>query len=218
MSAEDADRKKLAEFSHVHADHRIKTHVNEFDRVDAILALKRAMQTRIDHLDSLYGFKQYPDFQQLGPLGLLEQWGVIRKRMLHRMRQLRNAVEHDGAEPPSLEDCEDYAEVTWWFLRGTSPLLQPMEEVEFGGAFDGAITYSYKPFRIEISGTVKASLISQTEQSGWAKLKTEVATYGDAKGKMTPAKEGNGRYHLQAFVAEAGTAHALLQHAFRELM
>ncbi|MFH9552272.1 hypothetical protein [Streptomyces sp. NPDC017435] len=135
MGTDGLARKNLAEFSHAHADYRIKAHQNEYDRVDAILALKRSMQSRIDHLDSLYGFKQYPEFRQLGPLGLLDHWGVIRRRMLHRMRQLRNAVEHDGAVPPTLDECEDYAEVTWWFLRGTAPLLMPITNIDYSGSF-----------------------------------------------------------------------------------
>lgn len=218
INGETQERKMLAEYSHAHADHRIRTHLTEWDRVDAILALKRAMQMRIDHLDSIYGFKQYPEFKQLGPLGLLEHWGVIRQRMLRRMRQLRNAVEHEGAEPPGLEECEDYAEVVWWFLRGTSPLLMPLDNLDFDGKFNGSVTFVYNPLKITISGDVSTSLISQEEQSGWARLATELAYYGDVKGKMTPVETGDGIYRLEAFVAEVGTAHVLLQNAFRYVL
>ncbi|MGW1401056.1 hypothetical protein ACWCRF_20880 [Streptomyces sp. NPDC002405] len=215
---EGLNRKSLAYSSHAHADHRIKTHATEWDRIDAILALKRAMQLRIDNLDSLYGFKQYPDFKQLGPLGLLEQWGVIRQRMLRRMRQLRNAVEHEGAEPPSLEECEDYAEVVWWFLRGTSPLLMPLDNIDYGGAFVGEIEYAYNPLRIMISGDVSPSLISQEAHPGWARLKTEIAHYGDVKGKMTPVEVDDGLFRLEASVADTETARILLQNAFQYVL
>ncbi len=213
------DRKTAAEISHVHADYRIKTHVIEWDRVDAILALKRAMQLRVDHLNSMYGFKQYPEFKQLGPLGLLEHWGVIRQRMLRRMRQLRNAVEHEGVEPPSIEDCEDYAEVVWWFLRGTSQLLTPLDSLDFSGDFDGSVTFKYDPLQIRISGDIAVTLISQDEQPGWVKLTTEAARYGKVAGKMTPAEtEEDGIYQLESLVADAGTAHPLLRRAFRYLL
>ncbi|MBB4712293.1 hypothetical protein BJ965_002175 [Streptomyces luteogriseus] len=218
MTSDEITLKNLAEFSHAHADYRIKNHQNAYDRIDAILALKRSMQTRLEHLDRLYGFKQYPEFKQLGPLGLLDHWGVIRRRMLHRMRQLRNAVEHDGAEPPSLDNCEDYAEVTWWFLRGTSPLLQPMENVDYLGEFHGDITYTYRPLQIRISGDVTRDLISDSERSGWSKLKTETARYGAGKGEMTPVENGDGRYLLEANVAGAEWAHDFLRHAFRQLL
>ncbi|MGW7499273.1 hypothetical protein ACWGKA_33975 [Streptomyces luteogriseus] len=212
------DRKTSAELSHAHADHRIKTHVTEWDRVDAILALKRSMQMRVDHLNSIYGFKQYPEFKQLGPLGLLEHWGVIRQRMLRRMRQLRNAVEHEGVEPPSIGECEDYAEVVWWFLRGTSPLLAPLDNLDFGGEFEGSVTYTYDPLKIVISGDISATLLSKDEQPGWVRLATEVAQYGDVKGKMTPIDIGNGSYRLEASVFDAGSAHHLLQRAFRYVL
>jgi hypothetical protein len=176
------------------------------------------MQSRIDHLDSLYGFKQYPEFRKLGPLGLLDHWGVIRRRMLHRMRQLRNAVEHDGAVPPTLDECEDYAEVTWWFLRGTAPLLMPITNIDYGGSFHGDITYDYKPLRIKISGDLEASLLSDSDRPGWARLKTEVARYGALKDQMTPVVDTDGRYRIEATVAGAEWGHELMRTAFRELL
>ncbi|MGW3860031.1 hypothetical protein ACWEDZ_00895 [Streptomyces sp. NPDC005047] len=212
------DRKTSAENSQAHADHRIKSHVTEWDRVDAILALKRSMQMRVDHLNSIYGFKQYPDFRQLGPLGLLEHWGVIRGRMLRRMRQLRNAVEHEGVEPPSIEECEDYAEVVWWFLRGTSPLLMPLDNLDFAGEFDGSVAFEYDPLRIVIRGSVSKSLLSKDERSDWVKLTTDVARYGAFQGKMTPVETDDGDYLLQATVADARSAHPLLRRVFRYVL
>ncbi|MFC8874459.1 hypothetical protein [Streptomyces ardesiacus] len=214
ISGEALDRKTLADYAHAHADHRIRTHVTEWDRTDAILALKRAMQLRVDHLDAIYKFNQFPEFRQLGPLGLLEHWGIIRQRMLRRMRQLRNAVEHEGVEPPNLEECEDYAEVVWWFLRGTSPILMPLDNMDFGGAFDGSVTYSYNPLKIKVSGDVEAALISNEEHEGWTKLSMAPAYYGDVKGKMTPVEVNGGRYRIEATVTDLRTAQFLMQKAF----
>ncbi|MFJ6543198.1 hypothetical protein ACIQMP_21465 [Streptomyces sp. NPDC091385] len=212
------DRKTSAEFCHLHADYRIKNHVTEWDRTDAILALKRSMQMRMDHLNSIYNFKQYPEFKQLGPLGLLEHWGVIRQRMLRRMRQLRNAVEHEGAEPPAIDECEDYAEIVWWFLRGTSPLLMPLDNLDFNGEFHGSVTFAYDPLKIVISGDVSASLISKDERPGWVRLTTDVARYGDVTGKMTPIEIGEGDYRVEAIVADTRSAHGLLQRALRYVL
>lgn len=66
LGPEGTSIKDHAESSHAHADYRIKNHRTEYDRIDAILALKRCMQTRLEHLDSLYGFKQYPEHKSLG--------------------------------------------------------------------------------------------------------------------------------------------------------
>lgn len=102
MNSEEMELKRRAEASFEHAEYRLENHVTKFDRIDAILALKRAMQTRLEQLNQIYEFKQYPQASAGGWLSLLEDWGAIRQRMLKRMNQLRNAVEHDGAEPPSL--------------------------------------------------------------------------------------------------------------------
>ncbi|MFD6423551.1 hypothetical protein [Streptomyces sp. NPDC060198] len=210
--------KRRSESSHLHADYRIKTGHATFDRIDAILALKRSMQTRLDHLDSLYGFSQYPESRSIGWLGLLEHWGVIRKRMLHRMKQLRNAVEHDGAEPPTLDECEDYAEVTWWFLRGTSPLLAPMDSIDYNGAFHGSVHYEYSPLKIRVTGSLSTNLISAKEVSGWSKAVAFPIRYGENKGVMSPVQEEDNNFEFEGYVTDPVSAHAFLKNAFSELL
>ncbi|WP_449346054.1 hypothetical protein [Streptomyces xanthochromogenes] len=218
LGDDDITRKNLAEFSHAHADYRLKNHQNEYDRVDAILALKRSMQSRIDHLDSIYGFKQYAEFRQLGPLGLLDHWGAIRRRMLHRMRQLRNAVEHDGAAPPNLDECEDYAEVTWWFLRGTSPLLMPITNIDYGGAFHGDIRYEYKPLRIRIWGDIEDELTSKHDRPGWLRINSELGGDEEKKGRGVSAGDLAGSRQIRAVISDSEWGHEFIRKAFRELL
>lgn len=177
------------------------------------------MQTRLEHLDSLYGFKQYPEYKTVGWMGILEQWGVIRKRMLQRMRQLRNAVEHDGAEPPSLEECEDYAEVTWWFLRGTAPLLAPLDMIDYNGAAYGSVTYSYNPLEIKLWIDLKPDLLSDSPRPGWSKI--ELAPESERKGKRKRLFGDPLPVNLvsvEGIVADPASAHPFLATAFHQLL
>ncbi|WP_327189666.1 hypothetical protein [Streptomyces xinghaiensis] len=212
--------KERSESSHAHADYRIKNHQTSYDRIDAILALKRSMQTRLEHLDSLYGFKQYPEYKTIGWMGILEKWGVIRKRMLQRMRQLRNAVEHDGAEPPSLEECADYAEVTWWFLRGTSPLLAPLDMIDYSGAAYGTVRYSYNPLVIALRIDMGREMVSEEPQPGWSKI--ELVSPESAQGKWNRVPEGVSEAadicSVEGVVAEPESAHGFLRSAFSQLL
>ncbi|MEV8539491.1 hypothetical protein [Streptomyces sp. NPDC051572] len=219
IGAEGLAAKDRSESSHAHADYRIKNHQTAYDRIDAILALKRSMQTRLDHLDSLYGFKQYPEYKSIGWMGILEQWGVIRKRMLQRMRQLRNAVEHDGAEPPSLEDCEDYAEVTWWFLRGTAPLLAPLDSMDYNGAAYGSVTYSYNPLEIKLWIDLESDLVSDSPQPGWSKIQLAPASTRRGKRKRLAGEPlSSDLLSVEGIVADSASAHPFLRNAFGQLL
>lgn len=199
-----------------HAEYRINTHTNEFDQIDAILALKRAMQSRLDHLDRIYHIKQYPQYKQIGWLGILESWGVIRQRMLRRMRQLRNSVEHDGAEPPSLDDCQDYCEVLWWFLRGTAPLLFPLRDMAvFFNEGELSLSFEYNPIKITGTGTLDPEMLSDSALPGWAKIKTRPG----ASDSITPQP---GKIEGTLYVAFTATdpewVSPLLRMGFEELL
>ncbi|MFF3640332.1 hypothetical protein [Streptomyces sp. NPDC002564] len=212
--------KRQADSSFAHAEYRIANHASEFDCIDAILALKRAMQTRLDHLDEIYKFNQYSEAKNLGWLGLLESWGVIRQRMLRRMRQLRNAVEHDGAEPPSLEECQDYCEVAWWFLRGTSPLLMPLTETTF--IFDEghvSFRFRYSPVTILASGRVNPEMLSDAEIAGWTKIEMVPERRTGEPNRETPyGNPEDGTYQISFRVADPSSVHSLLRMAFKELL
>ncbi|MEV5242246.1 hypothetical protein AB0K89_24550 [Streptomyces cinnamoneus] len=218
--AENEDLKRQAELAFEHAEYRVSRHQNKFDRIDAILALKRSMQTRLDHLDELYNLRQYPESKSVGWLGVLESWGVIRQRMLRRMRQLRNAVEHDGAEPPTIEDCQDYCEVAWWFLRGTAPILTPISSLEL--YFDEGnfwIRVDYNPVRIFATGNILPEMISDAPVDGWVKVTAIRDERRGMKGVMTPcsSKEA-GKQYMAFLVTDPGEVAPFLRLLFKEFL
>ena len=69
-----------AESAFNHAEYRIETCQVDFDRIDAVLALKRSLLARIDHLTESLNLKGFP--LQGKPLQKLEILGIIRKDMM----------------------------------------------------------------------------------------------------------------------------------------
>ncbi|MFC8826247.1 hypothetical protein ACFT9I_12955 [Streptomyces sp. NPDC057137] len=215
LSADDAAMKARAQESLQHAEYRLDTHQNRYDLIDAVLALKRSMQTRLEHLDVIYGFKQYPHAKTHGWLGVLEGWGAVRQRMLRRMNRLRNAVEHDGADPPSLDECEDYREVVWWFLKATSPLLEPIADMDFiWGRARGSCDITYNPLRIDLRGNFAPEQLSDSSLPGWMEFRTMPALALKYKGQDTPlyVKE-DGRYYVCGHSADWVSAQPFLKAA-----
>lgn len=136
--------------------------------------------------------------------------------MLQRMRQLRNAVEHDRAQPPSLDDCEDYAEVTWWFLRGTSPLLAPVDMLEYGGPANGTIGYDYNPLKITVHMELAPDLASENPHDECSKI--AVASL-DRQEQLIWAddEEAVKMYIIDGEISSPESALPLLRNAFRQL-
>ncbi|WP_369387895.1 hypothetical protein AB5J72_09995 [Streptomyces sp. CG1] len=203
---DDYDRMMIAraEASFHHAAYRLSNHHGKYDRIDAVLALKRAVDARLEHLNRIYNFGQYSDSKSIGWLGLLETWGVILQRSLRRLRRLRNAVEHDGAEPPTLEECEDYQEVCWWFLKGTIDYLGPLDNYDFyWNDSSGSFSIDYNPLAVTLFGDFVPEVLSDSRMGGWIKLEAMVNL----------SRRLEGRYFLQGEVVDEGARLQFLQFA-----
>ncbi|MFD5000665.1 hypothetical protein [Streptomyces buecherae] len=204
----DYDRAMIsrAEASFNHAAYRLSNHHGDYDRIDAVLALKRAVDARLEHLNSIYDFSQYPESKNFGRLGLLENWGVILQRTLRRLRRLRNAVEHDGAEPPTLDECEDYREVCWWFLKGTIDYLSPLDSYDFSwNESSGSFSIDYSPLAVTLFGDFTPELLSDSQIDGWIKLNTlenPAPRQPDSIQMLPIERAGRGRYLVRAEVAD----------------
>ncbi|WP_432083389.1 hypothetical protein [Streptomyces sp. WAC 04229] len=207
LDTRDQELIARAEKSFAHAEHRLDNHKNEYDRIDAVLALKRAMDTRLEHLNSIYQFTQHPNAKSHGWLAVLESWGFVKQRTLRRIRRLRNAVEHDGVAPPDLDECEDYREVTWWFLRGTLGLLTPVLDFDFelgdSGKVHGSCDLSYNPLQITLTATVTPEMLSDSPLPGWIEMETLPALALRYQGKTTPVEDPDtATYYLCAKVTD----------------
>ena len=114
-----------------HAEHLLEQSNTELFRVDAITTLKRSIDHRLRMLDKIYYFRQIPIRSKPSDmLELLDYLGIIRSKMLQKLTEIRNAVEHEDANPPSDEACFGFLEFTWYFLRSTDLLVrQPTQSV-----------------------------------------------------------------------------------------
>jgi len=94
-----------------HAEYLLEQSSTELFRVDAITTLNRAVDHRIRLLDEIYEFRRIPiRAKPVGNLMLLNYFGIVRSKMVQRLIEIRNAVEHQDADPPSEADCFDFLE------------------------------------------------------------------------------------------------------------
>jgi hypothetical protein len=121
-----------------------------------------------------------------GTLELLEYVGLIRPLMLQRLIEIRNAVEHEDASPPRLEELHIFLEFVWYFLRSTdnalrhpieSFVLQPIP-LDEDSPYSVGVTLGPHPKWIpKIRGWVEPEMVSIENKQGWLMLKnTETIT------------------------------------------
>ena len=109
---------------HQHACDRLVDDPNDFDRVDAITTLRRAISQRVRMLKEIYELRKLliPS-KPKGDLELLTYLEIIRPFMLRRLIDIRDIVEHQDSVPPSVDECLMFADLVWYFLRSTDALV-----------------------------------------------------------------------------------------------
>lgn len=108
-----------------HAQNRVKNNPSEFDRVDCISSLKRAVNSRLKTIDDEYNFHKLPNLRSKKQiLEKYQDYGLIRPSILKDLFEVRNLLEHEDSEPPQTDKCRYYIDITWYFLKSTDSLLQ----------------------------------------------------------------------------------------------
>jgi hypothetical protein len=107
-------------------------------------------------LNQLYRWKKLPlrTLSSMPQLQLLEQLGIARHRMVTRLIDFRNSIEHADKPPPDQKHCADLLEVVWYFLRSTDHL---------GLRIVSSFSFTQDPIAESSSGL---SLYAQPE-AGW---------------------------------------------------
>lgn len=165
-----------------HADLTLKKTCNDFNLIDAITSLKRAVDHRLRLLDNLYKFKKIPIRDKPSDLlNILNSMDIVRPIMVEKLIQIRNAIEHENALSPDCEVCKVFSEFVWYFLRSTDNLVReivlnfniyPAESalnlysVECGMGID----HGWNP---TIGGWVPSQLISDESRDGWLRIAGE---------------------------------------------
>lgn len=197
-----------------HADERLRVQGDSLTRVDAITTLKRAINQRLAFLDGIYAFDHMP-VKAPGhrPLEQLAFWGVVRPTMLRRLVSIRNAVEHEDAEPPDLERCLEFLDAVWYFLRSTDRLcreydvavllFQPEGERELELTTGREVQWN-----ITLSGSVPKELQSTEEHSGWMQMRRQKAAARITE--CTDGYDAEREARLDAIMRETGHLEAIL--------
>jgi hypothetical protein len=68
-------------------------------------------------LARLLGWRRKSDDADM--LEMLTRLGLIRPLLLRQLKDVRNVVEHSDAGAPSEDECLNYLDVVWYFLRST---------------------------------------------------------------------------------------------------
>jgi len=120
LSGTHAERQRLLRPHEIldHAYRLIASQPTPFGLADALANLKRAVNSRLQHLEEVYRLSVlYP--KAVGALERLEGVGLAKPYLIHELFDLRNDVEHKDAAPPSRERCDQLADITWYFLKTT---------------------------------------------------------------------------------------------------
>lgn len=163
-----------------HAEDILAKPQTEAYLADAITNLKRAVNHRISILQETYHFDKIPGYE--APRRSLEQlayWGIIRPSMLRQLTDIRNAIEHENATPPGQQRCLEFLDLVWYFLRSTDILCTSVPGDLEAQELDSArgLTISLKstsPWRVEFSGWLARSEVSEIEIPGWIEAISKV--------------------------------------------
>jgi hypothetical protein len=106
-----------------HARERLTGEPSQFDKSDAMGALKRAVNHRLKSLRLAYCFDHLPYPGNKRTLEKFQYYGIIRPALIQELLAIRNAIEHQDAPPPTLESCSRHLDIVWYFLKSTDSLL-----------------------------------------------------------------------------------------------
>jgi len=175
-----------------HCERILDTSNSEFSVADAVLGLKRAINIRLLHIEELYSFcAMFP--KGVGALERLERVGLARPFLVRQLFELRNEIEHNDVQAPSLYKARELVDVTWYFLKTTDSackvvpdgvVLRASEE----GSFPPEEWISVRPSgdqpgHFHVAGWINTSLLSQTAQNGF--FEVELSTI-KTKESITP--------------------------------
>jgi hypothetical protein len=129
-----------------HAREKLNGEPSEFDKIDAVCALKRAVNHRLKTLSAAYCFDYLPYAGKKKTIEKFQYYGIIRPSLLKELLAIRNKIEHEDAPPPNIESCNRYLDFVWYFLKSTDSLLYlQVENIVFSESSGlGEITFDVK--------------------------------------------------------------------------
>ncbi|SFP22881.1 hypothetical protein SAMN05216343_104175 [Oscillibacter sp. PC13] len=136
-----------------HAKTLIEQGQNSFSMSDGILNLKRCLNQRIRAIKALYPIDKIEFPGKLkGDFELFEFYGLAKPFLLKNLLDIRNAIEHSDAPPPSWERCRELLDIVWYFLKSTDGLVRSVKtdfyfEEYFESPYSIIFEMDYQPHR-----------------------------------------------------------------------
>lgn len=106
--------------------------------------------------------------------------------MVRNLLDLRNAVEHEDAPPPSEDDCRVLSEFTWYFIKSTDRVVRSVVDSihaephgleqddmlphHYGARITMGLENRWIP---EVMGRLRADWISNEARIGWLTVRTK---------------------------------------------
>jgi hypothetical protein len=153
-------------------------------RIDGVTTMKRAINLRLRQLEELYHLRKLPILGRPNAmLDLLCRLGIAQPNMVRRLTDIRNAVEHEDADPPQGADCDMFLELVWYFLRSTDRLVE--QAVDTFELIPPDATDEPGPYWLEISlgkdlrwpptmfGWLPEKMTLDQSVTGWAPIRVE---------------------------------------------
>jgi hypothetical protein len=182
----------------LHAERRLNLVTSREDRADVIAILRRVLNHRLQKLKGIYLENVPISKKASGTIEQLALLGVVKPLMLHKLLQIRNAIEYQDSKPPSLKQCAELLEFMWYFLRSTDVLVRlVLKSISFskldkhGKDTPYGFTLQTGPedkWQSKISGWFEPKDVSLSPKPDWVKIEVETV---HTKHEQWP----NSKYH-----------------------
>lgn len=162
-----------------HAEQILSSKNDELHRADAITALKRCLNQRLQLIEETYNFKALFG-KNTHYLEILEYMNLVRPLMLKKLFTIRNDIEHRDAQPPDIERCLELLDLVWYFLKSTDNILSFRKEDVLYEIYSestqktqywASIDFNYESnHKMDIRGWFPNNFISNTKVDGYIKI------------------------------------------------
>ncbi|MFK2905125.1 hypothetical protein ISP17_14270 [Dyella ginsengisoli] len=159
-----------------HAAKRLEGDPTDLHRVDCIGALRRAINQRLKSLQSVYHFDKLPtNLAKRQLLERMQEFGLVRPTLLKELLEVRNLIEHQDSDPPSLEQCHRFVDIVWYFLKSTDELVTwSVDWIAYEEPGENSkVLISVKPaenWAIRVDGTLRPDLLLEESMPDALKL------------------------------------------------
>lgn len=170
-----------------HSERQLTNSADEFVRADVVLNLKRAINSRLQHIEELYAFsKDFP--KNIGALERLETVGLARPLLIRKLFSLRNDIEHNDVLPPDARKCTELIDATWYFLKTTDSacktvprgviLKNPVSIGDHSRSESITIRVPAANSEVEFKGILSAQNLSAVEKTGYFSIDEAYDEFG----------------------------------------